>query len=289
VSDAPETRTPRWRVWPAAVGVGVLVLAGVGVWWALRATPDPPVALPASAEPPRTRPNIPPGAMAAVPGGKVRMGSDSGDADEKPITERDVASFEIDVLEVTVADFEACVQAGKCAEPVRAEGKCNWGKAERRDHPVNCVDQAQAQAFCASLGKRLPTETEWEMAARGSAGRTYPWGNDAPAGQLCWNGAGNDVGRGKRDSTCVAGTHRGGITPEGVHDMAGNVWEWTSSRYCPYETETCSDERVVFRGGGFNNSAPGYVRGADRTKDKPTVRNDNLGFRCARGGPPAPG
>ena len=289
MSDTPENKAPRRRLWPVAIGVGVLALAGAGLWWALHGTPPPPLPVVASAEPPKERPNIPRGAMATILAGKVKMGSDNGDADEKPITERAVAAFELDVLEVTVADYEACVQGGKCTEPVRAEGNCNWGKPDRRDHPVNCVDQAQATAYCASVGKRLPSETEWEMAARGTAGRTYPWGNEPPAGQLCWNGVGSDVGKGKRQATCVVGTHPGGITPEGVHDMAGNVWEWTSSKYCPYESGECSDARAVFRGGGFNNSAPGYVRGADRTKDKPTARNDNLGFRCARNPPPPPG
>lgn len=288
MSSAPEDKAPRRRPWPVVVGVAVLALAGGGLWWALRGAPPPPPAAEATPDAPKVRPSIPPGAMATVPTGKVRMGSDNGDADEKPITERGVSTFEIDVLEVTVADFEACVQAGKCSEPVRAEGKCNWGKPERRDHPVNCVDQAQAAAYCASVGKRLPSETEWEMAARGPAGRTYPWGNEPPGGQLCWNGVGSDVGKGKRDSTCVVGTHPAGITAEGVHDLAGNVWEWTSSKYCPYEKPDCGDERAVFRGGGFNNSAPGYVRGADRTKDKPSARNDNLGFRCARSAPPPP-
>ena len=279
MSEAPEIRTPRRRVWPAGVGVGVVVvaLAGGGLWWALHEPPPPPVSVVASAEPPKTRPNIPSGAMSTIPGGTVRMGSDKGDADEKPITERGQASFEIDVLEVTVAEFEACVQGGKCTEPVRAEGKCNWGRPDRRDHPVNCVDQAQAEAYCASLGKRLPSETEWEMAA-GTAGAPIH-GATRLRGQLCWNVPGNDVA-GKRDSTCVSPTpadDAGGRARPGRH-----VWSGPPA-VLPVRDVSCATSRV-FRGGASTTRPPGTCAARPHQGSRRCARQPR--FRCARAAPP---
>jgi formylglycine-generating enzyme required for sulfatase activity len=267
------------------VVLGVAVVLGSAVRALRRSTTEktentPALSAPAASD--GAQPPMQTGNMVRIEGGKFRIGADGGDRDEQPLQDRTIRPFEIDVLEVTAGEFEGCVAAGKCSPATRAEGNCNAGKPERRHHPVNCVDQPQAAAYCAFVGKRLPTEAEWERAARGTAARTYPWGDTPPTAQLCWSGEGSKAGRGKQSSTCVVGTHPDGKTPDGVHDLAGNVWEWTASKYCPYDNEACSSELVVLRGGAFNNSAPGYVRGADRAKDRPLTRNDNLGFRCAR-------
>lgn len=281
VKEAGKGKSSRVAMVLAGLGaVAILVSAAI----ALRRGITPPVSDTPTAAPTGVaqRPPIVSGTMVRIPGGTFRMGSEGGDRDETPIRERNVAPFELDMLEVTVAEFEACVGANQCAPAVRAEGDCNAGKPERRDHPINCVDHQQAAAYCRYMGKRLPSEIEWEIAARGTAGRTYPWGEDPPTTQLCWNGDGSELGKGQQRTTCVVGTHPKGSTPDGVQDLAGNVWEWTASSYCPYDDENCTTELRVLRGGGFNNSAPGYVRGADRAKDRAATRNNNLGFRCAR-------
>ena len=127
----------------------------------------------------------------------------------------------------TVKEYRACEGAGACT-PTPDKPYCNEHIAARDNHPINCVTWAQANAFCGWMGARLPTEEEWEYAARGTDGRRYPWGDDAPAKQLCWDGATSDLGMMKRRGTCPVGAHPTGASPFGLLDMAGNVWEWSS-------------------------------------------------------------
>jgi len=223
----------------------------------------------APAEPAPGRPES--GRMVRIAGGTFQMGSNANEDNEKPVHAVRVGSFFMDVTEVTVGAYAACVRGGKCSEP-DSDSSCNWKKTGRDKHPINCVDWNQATAYCGYTGKRLPTEEEWEYAARGSAGREYPWGKGVPSQQLCWNGS----------STCEAGSFSAGATPEGVMDLAGNVWEWTSSPYCPYNSKNCSETARVDRGGGWNITYPVYVRGAGRDRYAPSDRFYALGFRCAR-------
>jgi formylglycine-generating enzyme required for sulfatase activity len=265
----------------------IVALAAVGVavyWFKAHATageaPAPSAAVASSA--PHVPKNVPvPGVTRPVAAGAFQMGSDDGDKDEKPVHEVKVAAFELDETEVTVKAYEACVTARKCTPPNKG-GDCNWGRADRADHPVNCVDFEQATAYCASVDKRLPTEEEWEYAARGTDGRRFPWKGGDPTNQLCWNGEGNELGKGKHPSTCPVGSYPAGASPFGILDMAGNVWEWTSAAYCPYDKPDCGDARKVIRGGAWNNLVPSFVRSQDRTKEAATARNDNVGFRCAK-------
>jgi formylglycine-generating enzyme required for sulfatase activity len=168
----------------------------------------------------------------------------------------------MDVTEVTLAAYELCVREKGCTQPGTG-GECNWGTS-RKIHPINCVDWNQAIAFCRWAGKRLPTEQEWQFAAQGPDGRLYPWGNDDPRVQLCWRTSG----------TCPAGSYASSDSPFGLKDMAGNVWEWTSSKY--------DAKTRVFRGGSWDNHTPSYVGAAFRFGDDPTYRIYSLGFRCAR-------
>ncbi|MBM4359746.1 MAG: SUMF1/EgtB/PvdO family nonheme iron enzyme, partial [Deltaproteobacteria bacterium] len=169
------------------------------------------------------------------------------------------------------AAYAACVKAGKCT-PAKTGGLCNAGVAGREQHPINCVDWNQADAYCKAQGLRLPTEEEWEYAATGGDGRTYPWGNAAPSDQLCWDGKGNDQGERNRRSTCPVGSHPKGRSPFDLDDMSGNVWEWTSTQ---------EGSARVSRGGGWGLVDPSHVRSANRVRLGPTDRDDNLGFRCA--------
>jgi len=145
---------------------------------------------------------------------------------------------------------------------------------------MNCVDWFQSVTYCHAQGKRLPTEEEWEWAARGgSAGWVYPWGNVAPDVQVCWSGFETTgrmgVGFPKRTGTCVVGSRRSGDAPGGIHDLAGNVQEWTSSNY---------DARVdfrVYRGGHWLDDKASHVRAGVRGVGGPLDRDSRLGFRCA--------
>ena len=174
---------------------------------------------------------------------------------------------------MTTEAYAACVLSNKCTT-TNTSGSCNAGVAGRENHPINCVDWNQATAYCAAQGLRLPTEEEWEYAARGTDGRLFPWGNTAPTNQLCWDGAGNDLGEGNRKNTCAVSSYSSGNSPFGLADMSGNVWEWTSSTFG-------GGAARVYRGGGWNDYDPSYVRSANRHVYEPTARHVDLGLRCA--------
>ena len=238
------------------------------------------------------------------------------DPDERPVREVSLRAHCIDRTEVTVAAYARCVAAGACtrASPVVVSSNlsaadiafwsrfCNAGQAGRDDHPVNCVDAAQAAAHCAWAGGRLPTEAEWEHAARGDDGRTYPWGNEKPgAERLNACGAecvrpGSTNGRQDRktmfegddgaEGTAPVGRYPAGRSPFGLLDMAGNVWEWTADGYAPYDPTQSEDprheggqERVV-RGGHWLNTNPLTPRAANREHRRRERKLEDVGFRC---------
>jgi formylglycine-generating enzyme required for sulfatase activity len=221
--------------------------------------------------------------MASLPGGTFTMGSEE-DEDERPPHPETVAPFCIDRGEVTVAAYTACVARGACTVPVPISGYCNWGRPDRQDHPINCVTWAQAEAYCRSRGGALPEEAEWEFAARGGGEqRRYPWGAEAPANQLCWNGEGNDRSREEQSRTCPVGRYPRGDARWGVHDLAGNLWEWTESPFCPYDAaQKCAGNRRALRGGGWYVFDPGSVRGAYRAGAPGVDSDDYIGFRCVK-------
>jgi len=217
--------------------------------------------------------------MIALSGASFTKGTEDGPANERPPVSEYVGPFFMDLTEVTLASYKACVDAGACTQPDTA-GACNWGKPGREHHPINCVDLAQAQDYCRWAGKRLPSEDEWEYAARGTDGRRFPWGNESPANQLCWSGSNH--GRGVRRETCQVTAFSSDVSPFGISGMAGNVSEWTLSRYTESYGSKPTDERRVRRGGTWKGDAPGDYRATSRAPEQQTVRRDDLGFRCAQ-------
>ncbi len=275
---------------PLRVGLTALDTQGAPVSEA-PSTGRAPVAVPSAPRTLTTKPAPSPvpadgaegGAMVNIPAGTYWMGSPDGegDSDEHPRHQVTVAAFSMDVTEVTVAAYARCVSAGPCL-PLETGGACNYGKSDKASHPINCVAWDKAGAYCAWAGKRLPSEEEWEYAARGTDGRTYPWGQEVPGARVCWNGAGNDLGPGKRSGTCPVGAYPAGKSPFGLLDMSGNVREWTSSGWSDaYGTSRTTSNRVG-RGGGWSSDDPSRVRGALRGRYEPWAHDDFLGFRCAR-------
>jgi hypothetical protein len=188
--------------------------------------------------------------------------------------------FWLDATEVTADAYAACVRTGQCTtdhvressvggSPFEPDLLCNYAVPGRGDHPMNCVDWDQAYAYCHAQGKRLPTEEEWEWAARGGIeARLYPWGHAEAGPLLCWSGIVT------RSGTCPVGANPGGDAPGGIHDLAGNVAEWTSSAF--------SGHTRVTRGGGWDYRELDGMRAASRHSHAPGDRADHLGFRCAR-------
>jgi formylglycine-generating enzyme len=217
------------------------------------------------------------GEMVSIPGGVVAIGSDEGDSDEWPTYNYALPDFNLDVTEVTVEAYQACVDDGACTagDDSSHSRYCNTGVPARAHHPINCVDWYQASAYCAWVGKRLPQQEEWEHAARGNDYRTYPWGDDEPSDQLCWSG-----GSTTRDSTCPVGAFPEDMSPFGVMDMGGNVWEWTWNLGRSYYASS-SMGSPLFRGGSWLYAASSGVRASDSAMSLPWNRGPSFGFRCA--------
>lgn len=203
-------------------------------------------------------------------GGVFWMGHSDGLPEEAPRHQVAVRSFCMDTTEVTVDAYQRCQQQGKCT-PSRRGAFCNTEHQERLDHPVNCVDWHQAKAFCEQAGARLPTEREWEYAARGgSEQRIYAWGNEPPDGRCCYN----------HEGTCKVGSYAPG--PFGLMDLTGNVWEWTASAFGPYPAESADGPIRIYRGGSFSRRFPKWMRNGLRNRFQAKEWGAHLGFRCAR-------
>jgi formylglycine-generating enzyme required for sulfatase activity len=255
-----------------------------------------------------------PAGMVVIEGATFQMGSPAeGEtpSDETPRHAVAVAPFWLDVTEVTVAAYAACASCERPplvaeSEGVTPNGRSFWSQFCNRPsavaHPINCVDWHQARDYCATLGKRLPTEAEWELAARGKDAQSFPWGAAPPSGQRL-NACGIECSRmlterleavGKppwprmydeddsAPATAPVGRYPAGASPAGVMDLAGNVWEWTESHYCPYGKEDCDDSRRVLRGGGWDTVESQVLRAAHRLPSAPTARGWSIGFRCAK-------
>jgi formylglycine-generating enzyme required for sulfatase activity len=272
----------------------------------------PPPAIAATAPDAGASPRAAPEGMALVPAGPFTMGADSGgEPDEHPAHPVSLPAYYLDLAEVTNEAWNRCVAAGVCSPPdATSAGKNGFGGDARfrgPRQPVSAVAWDAARAYCVWLEKRLPTEAEWEKAARGTDARRYPWGNEEPApDRAVFGGLG---------VTGDVGTHPRGDGPYGHHDLAGNVWEWVEDVYDPYAYtrpgagegtgSTCAEalaalddlrqkgkkgftgsnplptecERVL-RGGAFNYAGPG-LRSSNRVHHPARYRLVMSGFRCA--------
>jgi len=227
-----------------------------------------------------------PSAVVDVPAGAFTMGCNPAvdeecRSDEDPGHDVALKAFRIDVTEVTQAQYYACVASGACLAPT-----CDWDPCgARANHPVVCVSRVDAIAYCTQQQKRLPTEAEWEKAARGTTGAKFPWGND-PVDCAHANLAGCMNG------TEPVGSHPSGISPYGALDMAGNVVEWTADVYNPtyYVTSPLADPpgpaatpqygSFVGRGGGWNSTEI-WQRASARDDYEGTYFKKTFGIRCA--------
>lgn len=232
--------------------------------------------------------------MVLIPVGEFIMGNNGrsraegeGDRDERPARKVYLDAFYIDRYEVTNADYKRFVDAAGHRTPVRwKNGIYPPGKG---DHPVVYVSWTDAYSYCQWLEKRLPSEEEWEKAARGTDGRHFPWGNEFDPMKANTPQYWLNVRRG--GGTMPVGSFKEGRGPYGLYDMAGNVYEWTESWYKPYPGNRSpnvhyGEKNKVMRGGswydclsyGCGLSSPVY----NRTRFAPEIRNNNTGFRCAK-------
>jgi formylglycine-generating enzyme required for sulfatase activity len=221
-----------------------------------------------------------------VPEGEFTMGSDTGSSDEQPVHQVYLDAFWIDQTEVTNAMYARCVAEDGCTPPASTKSYSRnsyYGNPEFDNYPVIYVDWDQANAYCAWAGRELPTEAEWEKAARGTDERTYPWGEGIACSYANYWGQDN----GCIGDTAEVGSYLKGASRYGALDMAGNVWEWVSSLYQPYpydatdgrEDLTSSGSRVL-RGGSWDYVV-NDVRSAYRVRLDPASTNSNFGFRCS--------
>ncbi len=228
-----------------------------------------------------------PNEMVLVPAGEFIRGTNNRLPDEGPEHVVNLKAFYIDKYEVTNLQYKKFIDATDRKPPkLFRNGLPPTGKV---DHPVVFVSWFDAKKYCQWAGKRLPDDKEWEKAARGTDGRTYPWGEefsiDKVNSPVRWANL-NLIG-----DTTPAGAFEGGISPYGVYDASGNVWEWTSSRYEAYpgnkrKSENYGGNYRTLKGGSWWDcsfyqcgiSAPMY----NRSFFHPKTKNNSFGFRCAK-------
>ncbi|MCB9786877.1 MAG: SUMF1/EgtB/PvdO family nonheme iron enzyme [Deltaproteobacteria bacterium] len=229
-----------------------------------------------------------------LPAGSFLMGDADGDADAQPPHPVELGPFELTRSEITVGQYASCVDEGGCTAALGPEGSdlraaCTWGVEGMLDAPANCLTWKQAAGFCRWVGGRLPTEAEWEYAARGAGGdRRYPWGDaEADCSRARMHG-GVTAGCGTGKPAPVCST-RDGDSAQGLCDMAGNVAEWVEDWYVRdfYEHAPkdgrgpASGSARVIRGGGFRQGA-NNLRTTSRAGLSPDLATDLIGVRCAR-------
>jgi len=223
-----------------------------------------------------------------IPAGEFQMGSETGEADEKPVRTVMLDSFEIGRYEVTNRQYAQCVKAGVCNPS--DEQRFYRAQADPLE-PVVAISWFDANTFCTWLGARLPTEAQWEKAARGGlTGKLYAWGDEEPT---C--NAGDSTGANFRMDRCgdylePVGTYA--ANGYGLYDMGGNVWEWVADYYDPayygsFLRETTNPlgpldgTMRVIRGGSWTSSAT-FIQVHVRSDQNPDIRSDYVGFRCAK-------
>ncbi len=325
------TRAPKRRSsLIALVAIGAAAVVSAAMWQVVKHSKSPTASVSPSmlaTTPMASAARCPPSAL-FVPGGTFYQGTDKPPKpyleNEKPSHRVTLSPFCIDRFEVTVARYVACSDGGKCLRASKSndvstrltevqqrayDPLCNENQVtERAQHPINCVNWVQARTFCETSGGRLPTEAEWEFAARGPDGRLYPWGDDPPSrttanacGSEClaWaktHGVESDFPGTMYDAddgffaTAPVGSFPAGKSRYGVEDVVGNVWEWTADFYAPYPADSATTvgdpkgpktgaERVI-RGGAWNAVAPEWARPTFRFHAAPTDQSHGIGFRC---------
>ena len=216
--------------------------------------------------------------MVPIPGGSFWVGRSTPtfEEEENPRFRTKLPPFCAQPYEVTAAAYEACVTKGGCTPIALSNFTCNSASKGRGDHPANCVDHAQASAYCGGIGARLPTELEWEYLARGGAEmRAYPWGEAAPDDHACW----------KANKSCKVGSYPAGAF--GLYDVVGNVWEWTDSWFGPYPWPERSGRHKVYRGGSWSRRFEKWMAPTLRNRAAPKDAGSHLGFRCVQDQPGA--
>ncbi|HSA33425.1 MAG TPA: formylglycine-generating enzyme family protein [bacterium] len=248
------------------------------------------------------------GAMVEVPAGEFQMGCNESvdtacQTNEYPYHTVMLSAYQIGKYEVTVGEYQNCVDAGACNNngdyyhihyySNADDARCNFGVTGKESHPMTCVTWHGATAYCAYVGQRLPTEAEWEKAARGTDGRKYPWGNEGLSCDYAViseaSAGGDGCGSG---GTMPIGSRKAGISPYGAYDMIGNVWEWANDWYGDtyYETSPANDpagpesgtSHVVRGGSWYTYRDVIYLRTSYRYFYKPHMLSDFAGFRCAK-------
>ena len=217
-----------------------------------------------------------------VPEGNFKMGSDTGESYEKPAHTVYLDAFWMDQTEVTNSMYAKCVNAGNCHAPwdiISTTRSTYYGNSQFADYPVMYVDWNQANTYCQWAGRQLPTEAQWEKAARGTDGRTYPWGEGIDRQKAQYLGP----------DTAKVGSFPKGASPYGVLDMAGNVWQWAADWYSETYYGSSPDHNPagpdsgqfrVLRGGSWGDN-PNIVRTSNRDKDVPNDKGNNKGIRCS--------
>jgi formylglycine-generating enzyme required for sulfatase activity len=251
-----------------------------------------------------TGPQLSPGDWITLEAGDFYVGAQHADPglpnydpeasyDDLPVRKVHLATFQIARHPVTVREYRIFLTSGgyqdKCWWSAGGFGKTigpgDWHEQiVEPDHPVTMVTWHEAAAYCSWLGARLLTEAEWERAARGTTGRKYPWGNETPdksrAAYDYLLGVVHDTGVQLLENTRSVGDHPAGATPEGIEDMAGNVWEWTA------DWHSDSQKEKAVRGGALYVAARG-LRASCRDNHAPDDGDPFIGFRCVRQGPPS--
>jgi formylglycine-generating enzyme required for sulfatase activity/flagellar basal body-associated protein FliL len=220
--------------------------------------------------------------LVRVPAGPFKMGSNVY-SNEQPVHQVDLDEFYIDQYEVTNAQYRRCEEAGDCKVP---DCPSSYEAPDKADHPVVCVTWFQAKVYCEWREARLPSEAEWEKAARGTDQRTYPWGEEIDCNLANYGACGTN-------DTTLVGSYPAGVSPYGAYDMAGNVWEWVQSEYkdYPYHADDGREENLdstdvlrVLRGGSWYYYGH-YARASPRDSSNPYGQGDYIGFRCVAAAP----
>ncbi|WP_433928400.1 SUMF1/EgtB/PvdO family nonheme iron enzyme [Sorangium cellulosum] len=311
-------RAPAARASAAASPTGRAATGAAAATAVATAAPEASASAAVSAAAPAALP-APPADMVYIAPLTTTIGA-AGEARQVTLTR----GFYIDRNEVTVRAYRACMQQRMCSTadhvsltpealpgaqaPAPSEDQREAETWSRRcneprnltGHPINCVDYSQAESYCRFRGRRLPTEAEWEVAARGAAGRAFVWGDDAPTCErACYDRNEGCLARGTEVATCASGAHPSDRTPEGIYDLAGNVSEWVSDGLVfppPGGQDPQGDPSFplkVVRGGSFLDG-PEKLSATYRTAAAPVTAHAWIGFRCAMDvtapeGAPAPG